>query len=63
MKAAKKPEAKAEATECILRLGKANNVILWNEEMKSIVGALYGSTANFLQTNERYVPPIPREED
>ena len=63
MKTAKKPEAKADATKCILRLGKANNVILWNEEMKSIVGALYGSTANFLPTNERYVPPIPREED
>ena len=63
MKTAKKPEAKADATESILRLGKANNVILWKEEMKSIVGALYGTAANFLQTNERYVPPTPREED
>ena len=63
MKSAKRPDAKAEATECILRLGKANNVIVWNEEMKSTVGALYGATANFLQTNERYVPPLPREED
>jgi hypothetical protein len=42
MKTAKKPDTKADAPECILRLGKANNVILWNEEMKSIVGALYG---------------------
>ena len=42
-----------EATEsvCILRLGKANNVVTWNEELKSTTGALYGATANFLQTN------------
>ena len=63
MKTTKKPDARAEATECILRLGKANNVILWNEDLKSVIGALYGSTVNFLQTNERYVPPLPREED
>ena len=46
-----------------MRLGKANNVILWNEDLKSVIGALYGSTANFLQTNERYIPLLPREED
>ena len=62
MKTTKKPDARAEATECILRLGKANNVILWNEDLKSVIGALYAST-NFLQTNERYVPPLSREED
>ena len=52
MKTTKKPDARAEATECTLRLGKANNVILWNEDLKSVIGALYDSTANFLQTNE-----------
>ena len=40
---------------CILRLGKTNNVVSWNEELKSTVGAIYGSTANFLQTNARYI--------
>ena len=47
----------------ILRLGRTNNVVTWNEELKSTVGALYGSTANFLQTNTRYVQPVPVETD
>ena len=34
---------------------------MWNEELKSVVGTLYGATANFLQTNERHVHPIPVE--
>ena len=58
----KTPEVK-EAIECILRLGKQNNVVMWNEELKSVVGTLYGATANFLQTNERHVHPIPVEDD
>ena len=53
MKTTKKIDANAEAVECILRIGKGNNVVLWKKEMKTVVGALYGSTANFLQTNER----------
>ena len=52
-----------EVPECILRIGKYNNVVAWNLEMRSIVGTLYGSTANFLTDNVRYVPPYPREED
>ena len=60
----KKVEPKeAAAGGCILRLGKANNAVAWNEELKSTVGALYGATANFLQTNVRYVQPIPVEAD
>ena len=60
----KKIEPKEAATSgCILRLGKANNVIAWNEELKSTVGALYGATANFLQTNERYIQPAVLEAD
>ena len=56
-------QAKEASSGCILRLGKSNNVFTWNEELKSTVGALYGSTANFLQTNTRYVQPLPVEAD
>ena len=60
----KKTEVKEAATGgCILRLGKANNVVAWNEELKSTVGALYGATANFLQTNVRYSQPAVLEAD
>ena len=52
-----------DVPECILRIGKYNNVVAWNLEMRSVVGTLYGSTANFLTDNVRYVPPYPREED
>ena len=45
----RKVESK-EATVCILRLGKGNNVVSWNEELKSVIGSLYGATANFLHT-------------
>lgn len=56
-------QAKEASSGCVLRLGKSNNVVTWNEELKSTVGALYGSTANFLQTNIRYVQPLPVEAD
>ena len=60
----KKIEVKEAATGgCILRLGKANNVVAWNEELKFTVGALYGATANFLQTNVRYTQPTVLEAD
>ena len=60
----KKVEAKDATTPgCILRLGKTNNVVAWNEELKSTVGAIYGSTANFRQTNARYTHPPVVEAD
>lgn len=60
----KKIEPKeAAASGCILRLGKSNNVVIWNEELKSTVGALYGATANFLQTNTRHMQPAVIEAD
>ena len=58
----KTPEAK-ETIECVLRLGKLNCVVAWNEEMKSVIGALHGGTANFLHTNVRHVHPTPQVED
>ena len=39
----------------------AVNVVAWNEELKSTVGALYGATVNFLQTNTKYVQTTCRE--
>ena len=59
----KRAEETKEVPVYILRIGKHNNVAAWNLEMRSIIGTLYGSTANFLTDNERYVPPYPREED
>lgn len=47
----------------MLQIGKHNNVVAWNLEMRASVGAVYGNVANFLTTNERFVPPVPREED
>ena len=52
-----------EVPECILKIGKYNNVVAWNLEMRSVVGTIYGATANFLTDNMRYVPPYPTEED
>ena len=52
--------AQADTTECFIRLGKGKKVILWNENLLSVVGALYGSTATFLQTNPgNFPPPLP----
>ena len=56
------PESK-DAKECMLQIGKYNNVVAWNLEMRASVGAVYGNGASFLTTDVRYVPPLPREED
>jgi hypothetical protein len=52
-----------DATECILRIGKNNNFVQWKEEIQNELTVLYGLTAMFFTTNERYVQPFPREED
>ena len=59
----KSNEPLKDAAECILRIGKNNNVVQWKEEMQTTVTALYGLTGMFFTTNERYVQPFPREED
>ena len=46
-------EAKDSTPECMLRIGKFNNVVAWNLEISASVGAVYGLTANFLLTNVR----------
>jgi hypothetical protein len=52
-----------DAAECILRIGKNNNIVQWKEEIQNKLTELYGLTAMFFTTNERYVQPFPREED
>ena len=59
----KAAESPKEAAECILRIGKYNNVVQWRKAMESSVTELYGRSGQFLITNERYVPRLPREED
>jgi hypothetical protein len=46
----------------ILKLGKANNIIQWTEEMKTSISILCGGAGNFLTTNVRHGSTIPREE-
>ena len=56
------PEPK-DAKRCTLQIGKFNNVVAWNLEMRSLTVTAYGSSALFLTTNERFVYPLPQEED
>ena len=56
-------EPKEVEGQCILKLGKSNNIIQWTEEMKISISLLYGVAGNFLTTNVRHEYPIPREED
>ena len=48
---------------CILRMGKANNVIQWREEMYNVTTGLYGSTVTIFNTNVSYFHPLPQERD
>ena len=43
------PEPK-DAKECMLQIGKFNNVVAWNLEMRSLTVTAYGSSALFLTT-------------
>ena len=59
----KSNEPVKEAAECILRIGKNNNVVQWKEEMQTTVTALYGLTGMFFTTNKRYQFPRVSYED
>jgi hypothetical protein len=59
----KSNEPAQDAAECVLRIGKNNNVVQRKEEMQTTVTALYGLAGMFFTTNERYVQPFPREKD
>ena len=56
------PESKG-VKECILQIGKNNNIVAWNLDIRESIGAVYGFSGSFLFTDERYVRPLPREED
>ena len=56
-------EAKGPPSDSLLRHGKYNNVVAWNLEMRTSVGATYGMTALFFTTDVRYEPPLPRVQD
>ena len=47
------------AEDCILQIGKQNNVIRWKEQMQTIVTEQYGIIGMFFSTNQRYVIPKP----
>jgi hypothetical protein len=59
----KLPDRPKDTAECILKLGRENNVVLWMETMQTAATALYGMTGTFFATNMRYEHPIPTEAD
>ena len=44
-------ETPKEAEECILKIGKNNNVVQWRGEMQTATTKLYGMTGIFFTTN------------
>ena len=50
-------EAVKSAEECILQIGKFNNIIKWRESMQTIVTELYGIVGMFFTTDVRYELP------
>ena len=59
----KQEEPKSAAEQCMLRIGRYNNVVQWREDMQNEACGLYGMTGTFFTTNKSYVHPYPREED
>lgn len=56
------PESK-DTKECILQIGKCNNIVAWNLGIRESISTVYGDSASFLYTDERYAAPLPREAD
>ena len=56
-------EAKEGSECCILKIGRYNNIIQWREDMQNTGFGLYGMTAVFFTTNERYFQPYPTMSD
>ena len=50
-------EAVKSTDECILQIGKFNNIIKWRESMQTIVTELYGIVGMFFTTDVRYELP------
>ena len=50
-------EAVRSTEECILQIGKYNNIIKWRESMQTIVTELYGIVGMFFTTDVRFELP------
>ena len=59
----KSTEVNKHSEECILRNGKTNNIIQWQDHMYNLATGLYGSTGMFFKTDVSYVHPFPHERD
>jgi hypothetical protein len=59
----KASEPGQDAAECVLKIGKNNNVVQWKEAMQTELTAQFGLVGMFFTTNERCVKPLPSEED
>ena len=51
----KQDEPKSGAEQCMLKIGRHNNVVQWKEDMQNEACGLYGMTGMFFSTNRRYV--------
>jgi hypothetical protein len=60
----KASELAQDAAECVLKIGKNNNVVQWKEAMQTeLTAQQFGLVGMFFTTNERDVQPFPREDD
>ena len=59
----KQDDPKSGAEQCMLKIGRHNNVVQWKEDMQNEACGLYGMTGMFFSTNRSYIQPYPREED
>jgi hypothetical protein len=59
----KSTEVEKHSEECILRNGKMNNIIEWQDHMYNLATGLYGTTGMFFKTDVSYVHPFPHERD
>ena len=64
MPKAKAAEAvKKVSDECILRMGKSNNVIEWREKMYTLATTEFGEVGTYFYTNVPFKYPYPHERD
>jgi hypothetical protein len=64
MPKAKAAEAVKKVTnECILRMGKSNNVIEWREKMYTLATTEFGEVGTYFYTNVPFKYPYPHERD
>ena len=54
-------EVDKHSEECILRNGKMNIIIQWQDHMYNLATGLCGSTGMFFNTDVSYVHPFPHD--